>query len=115
MSPASDEPPLFAARLREARESRGLSQADLAEKTGFQPSAISHFENGRREPSFDTLKTMAEILGVTIDHLLGRDTAPKTGQVAERMFRDFRNLSSNDQQMLADLARSLARKKPRKE
>lgn len=116
MSPATPDS-TFSARLRAARERAGLSQADLAAKAGFQPSAISHFENARREPAFDTLKILADALGVPIDYLLGREgEARPTGPVADQMFRDFRKLSSRDQQMLADLAKSMAKKgKPTKE
>ena len=51
-------PEAFEDRLRRSREEKGLSQAELAQKTGFQPSAISHFESGRRSPSFDNLKKL---------------------------------------------------------
>ncbi len=62
----------FGERLRKVRESKGLNQAQLAEKSGLQPSAVSHFELGRRSPSFDNLKRLADALSVTIDYLLGR-------------------------------------------
>ena len=65
---------VFPERLRTAREKRGLSQGDLANRARFQASAISHFETGTRKPSFDNLRRLADALEVTTDYLLGRVT-----------------------------------------
>lgn len=67
----------FGERLRRIREQKRLSQAELAEKTGLQPSAISHFESGRRRPSIDNLMRLADALFITTDIILGRDTDEK--------------------------------------
>lgn len=97
--------------LRKERETRGLSQSELAQKAGFQPSAISHFESGRRSPSFDNLKKLADALSVTIDYLLGRETIPSSaGPLAEKLFRDFEQMSAEDQDDLANFAALLAKK-----
>jgi transcriptional regulator with XRE-family HTH domain len=97
--------------LRRTRDDKGLSQSDLAEKAGMQPSAISHFEAGRRSPSFDNLKRLADALNVTIDFLLGREKEAKpAGPVAEQLFRDFEKLSAQDQETLSSFAKVLAAK-----
>ena len=49
-----------------------MSQADLADKTGLQPAAVSHFETGQRSPSFENLKKLADALSISVDYLLGR-------------------------------------------
>lgn len=56
--------------LKEVRVFLGLSQAALAKKAGFKPSAISHFETGTREPSLPNLVKLSEALGVSTDRLL---------------------------------------------
>src|SRR5271154_6470907 len=90
-------PESFPDLLRKTRENKGLSQSELAHKAGFQPSAISHFESGRRAPSFDNLRRLADALSVTVDYLLGRETDPKSaGPVAEQLFRDFARMTSKD-------------------
>jgi transcriptional regulator with XRE-family HTH domain len=61
----------FTALLRGARKRRGLSQTELANKTGLQPSAVAHFEGGRRKPSFDNIIVLANALSVSSDYLLG--------------------------------------------
>jgi transcriptional regulator with XRE-family HTH domain len=104
-------PSPFPGNLRKAREAKGLSQSELAEKSKFQPSAISHFEAGRRSPSFDNLRRLADALSVTIDYLLGRQTDPQpAGPAAEQLFRDFEQMTSKDQETLASFAKMLAEK-----
>lgn len=109
-------PESFADRLRNIREEKGLSQLELAQRAGFQPSAVSHFESGRRSPSFDNLKKLADALSVTIDYLLGRETAPTSaGPVAEQLFRNFEQMSAEDQDDLAKFAALLAEKNRRRQ
>jgi transcriptional regulator with XRE-family HTH domain len=104
-------PDSFPELLRKTREGKGLSQSELAQKAGLQPSAISHFESGRRAPAFDNLKRLADALSVTIDFLLGRSKDPKSaGPVADQLFRDFEEMSSDDQESLAKIAKMLAEK-----
>lgn len=114
MSPSSSEPADFGNRLRSAREGKGLSQAEFAEKAGLQPSAISHFETGRRAPSFENLRALADALSVTIDYLTGRQENPAAvGPAAERLFRHFSKLSDSEQETVESFAKMLAEKRQR--
>lgn len=102
---------VFAARLQSARQLRKLSQSELADKAGLQPSAISHFENDRRSPSFDNLKTIANVLNVPTDYLLGRTDSPTlTGATRDELFRHAENMSKNDLDTLTSFAAMLAGK-----
>ena len=102
----------FSERLREAREKKDLTQSQLAEISGLQSSAISHFEAGRRSPSFDNLKRIADALGVSIDYLLGRVEEPKgSGPVVQKLFRDLGRMSPSDQEVIAQMAAMMAAKK----
>jgi transcriptional regulator with XRE-family HTH domain len=106
---------LFKDRLRAAREMRSLSQSELAEKAGFQPSAISHFETGGRSPSFDNLKRLADALSVTTDYLLGRSEHPTiSGPMAGKLFRHAEKLTDDDLQALDSMAEALAKKNAKK-
>ena len=102
----------FSERLRAARESKGLSQTDLAKRAGFQPSAICHFENGRRAPSLDSLKKLADALSVSLDYLAGRsEQKGSAGPRVRQLLRDFSKLFARDQDHLTDFAGMLARKR----
>lgn len=50
-----------------ARESRGLTQSQLAAKLGISQAEISKFENGLRIPSEKQTERMADVLGYTVD------------------------------------------------
>lgn len=52
------------------RTKQGLTTIELSEKTGLSQSSISHYENGRRNPSDDAIKTIAKALGTTPDELV---------------------------------------------
>lgn len=55
--------------LRERRIRRGLSQSELASKTGITQTFLSLVEHGKRIPSFDVLQRIAEVLGEDAAHL----------------------------------------------
>ena len=46
----------FKDSLRRARKKKGLTQSDMAKLTGLKVSTISMYENGNREPNFETLE-----------------------------------------------------------
>jgi transcriptional regulator with XRE-family HTH domain len=52
-----------AAIIREARLRAGLTQAELAERTGRERSVIARWEQGAVAPSVDTLLTLVEACG----------------------------------------------------
>jgi transcriptional regulator with XRE-family HTH domain len=62
-------PPTFGQRLRTAREDRELTQAGLAESLGLPPSAVSHWEGGRREPSLKNLRRLIDVMDLRSDEL----------------------------------------------
>lgn len=61
----------FGERLARARERKGWSQTDLANRTGLQPAAVSHFECGRREPSLANLRRLVIALDCDAGELIG--------------------------------------------
>ena len=64
-------------RIAALRRERGLSQSELARRIQVSPSALGMYEQGRREPSADTMVALADSLGVTTDFLLtGRVSGP---------------------------------------
>ena len=107
---------IFADRLRAARELRKMSQSELAEKSGLMPSAVSHFETGRRSPSFANLKALSDALNVTTDYLIGRTDEPEVSKtVAMRLLRSAGKLSAEDLDTLTRMADVMAKKQTKKE
>lgn len=50
--------------IKIVRNTRGLSQKDLAERVGLAPSYISRMEAGERKPTTETLETISGALGI---------------------------------------------------
>jgi transcriptional regulator with XRE-family HTH domain len=55
--------------LLRLRKTRGLSQADLAEKAGMSKSMIAGYEAGRQQPSLQSLALLMRTLGCDLDEL----------------------------------------------
>ncbi len=107
---------IFADRLRTARESRKMSQSDLAEKAGLLPSAVSHFETGRRSPSFANLKALSDALKVTTDYLIGRsDDMKVSNSVSLKLLRHAQKMSEEDLDTITRMAEMMANKQTKKE
>ena len=60
----------FAANLRRQRLANGLSQEQLAAKTGLHPSEVSRLERAVREPRLGTIAKLAHALGVSAAKLV---------------------------------------------
>ena len=60
----------FNEKLKELRNSRGLTQEEMAEALFVSRTAISKWESGRGYPSIDSLKEISGFFSVTIDELL---------------------------------------------
>jgi transcriptional regulator with XRE-family HTH domain len=58
-------------KLKEIRTRRLLTQIELAEKAGVDPSTIIHTERNRTEPQFRTIRKLAKALDVDPTELLG--------------------------------------------
>jgi transcriptional regulator with XRE-family HTH domain len=54
----------FGQRLRDLRAAHGVSQDELARRTGIHPTAIGRFERGDREPRLSSILRLARGLGV---------------------------------------------------
>ncbi|KOY81276.1 helix-turn-helix transcriptional regulator [Lysinibacillus macroides] len=63
---------MFAQNLAKLRKERNLSQYTLAELMNLSRGQIANYEQGSREPDFDTLEKFADFFGVSTDYLLGR-------------------------------------------
>lgn len=61
----------FGAMLRFYRKQSNLTQFELADKTGISRSRINNYENGLREPDYDTLELFADFFKVSLDQMLG--------------------------------------------
>ena len=59
--------------LKELRIESGLSQAQLAERTGLSQSAIARWELGKTEPTASVIELLAEFFNISTETLLQGD------------------------------------------
>lgn len=57
-------------RIAEIRKAQGITQQELADRTGIQRNHISRIEQGRYSVGFDTLQLIAEAMGGNIEIIL---------------------------------------------
>ena len=56
--------------LKQIRKERNLNQLKVAMDLNISREALSHYENGRREPSIEMLNKLSEYFNVSIDYLI---------------------------------------------
>ena len=60
-------------RIKEARKQAGVKQIDLCAQLGISQGALSGWENGKYEPGRNGWLSLSEVLGVSVDYLMGKD------------------------------------------
>ena len=107
-------------RLKECREIRGLSQKEVAATLKVSAPSVSNWESEKTRPTHDNLEKLADLYGVSVDYLLGRD-APAEVQKEKPVPKDelsdderellrlFRQLNAEAQARLLDTADDMVR------
>lgn len=72
---------LLGERIAKLRKSMGLSQYALADRLGFSRGKLANYEQGSRQPDYDTLRKFADFFEVTTDYLLTGETEKKKAQL----------------------------------
>src|SRR6202167_746736 len=87
---------VFGQRLRHIRRSRGLTLAELGERVGRAPSALSLLENGRREPKLSLIESLATALSVAAGGLLRHQPTSRLAQLEIAVEEAQRDPGSRD-------------------
>lgn len=69
--------------LKHFRETKGLSQTNVAKSLTISRQAISRWENNRGYPDIDNLIELANLYDVSVDQLLGHSTEFKKPELTE--------------------------------
>lgn len=89
-------------KIKEFRLSRGIKQAEIAQRFNVTQSTVSGWEIGRREPDFETLSSLAEMFNCSIEELYGTEKAPTVKTDGERTVLDITALSPENRDRLED-------------
>jgi transcriptional regulator with XRE-family HTH domain len=85
---------ILGARIRQARESRGLSQEELASLVSRDQRAISEYENGKRKLAAADIPTFAEVLDVPILYFF--EAEMNLEDMDRAMLSEFRELPTSE-------------------
>lgn len=100
-------------KIKEARESAGYTQKELAAIIGVAPNTFHGYESGKHDPKSDYLQKIASACDVTVDFLLGITDAPnaKTPANGERdryadiVVKVMSGLTEEEKQQIVDYAK----------
>jgi len=77
----------YGERIASLREKLSMTQEDLSNKLGISRASLSHYENNRRAPDYETIVKIANLFHVSIDYLIGRTEDPH--MVLDEEVREF--------------------------
>lgn len=102
---------IFGDRLRERAAELGISNAEVARRSGLTGRRYSNYVTGIREPDLATLVRIAEVLQTTPDSLLGvrerRELSPRE-LLVDRLVSAAQPLSDDDLEIVIRQAEALA-------
>jgi len=90
----------FGKRLKDIRESKGLSQSKLAKIVQLHHSIIGRYERSEAKPTIDVVIKLADALETTASYLLGEVDNPilfQNPQMLQR-FKDILSFNKKDQE-----------------
>lgn len=92
-------------KLKELRKGKGISLKELGAVVGVAESTMSLYENGKRQPDYETLLKLAEYFGVTVDYLLRGSEEERLPEELVILNRNAKKMSAEKRKQLLDMAR----------
>lgn len=97
---------LVGRRLSTLLAEKGMSQKELATKTGLTPAAISRYVSGARKPRPITIATIARALNVAPEAITGNSAQKETDDAIRLIARNAHSLSEEQRaELIAALAK----------
>jgi transcriptional regulator with XRE-family HTH domain len=96
----TDLPVKIGMRIKELREAAGLSQAQVADRTGTSISSVSRIERGQMLPTVGTIFAIAKVLGREGYELLPRQSESSTEERALANFPRAHLLSTREKKLV---------------
>ena len=103
--------------LKLLRKQKNITLQEMATDFNSSPQVLNNYENGKRQPDFDTLIKLADYFGVSVDYLIGRkgaSAAPFGSAVSQlteeesELLQNYRRVSENSKRNIFSLAEVLA-------
>ena len=99
---------MFCDIIKNLRKEKSLSQQAIANYLQITRQAYSNYENGKREPDYETLLKLSEFFDVSVDYLTRGEPPTSPLTTPEQQLLDlFRQLNAEGQQIVIDCAAGL--------
>ena len=98
---------MVARRLAEVRKQKGLTQYELAVEVACTQGLISKYEAGQATIQLDVLISICDVLGCSLDYLLGRDVVYDIS-LRGRLLKALEKLPGEKQNMLVTMSEAAA-------
>lgn len=87
-------------RIKDLRKQKNLSQSELADKVGISYAQIGRYETKGSQPPAETLKKIADALGVSPDFLIygTADEKAKTKLTDADLINQFKAIENMDEE-----------------
>lgn len=103
--------PTFGKRIKDLRTAKGMTLDQLATATGSSKSYVWELENKHPpRPSAEKLASIAAVLGVTTDYLIGREEVTLADAEDKAFFREYSQMSDSTRQKIRAMAKLLGGK-----
>ena len=113
---------MIAKKLKELREKKGMSQAELANILDVAQQTVASWEREKSSPNYELLLKLADFFRVSTDYLLGKEDspmesmkrillAPSDGKpnLTKEMLDDYASLSADGKEKARSYIKYLAR------
>lgn len=95
--------------IRTLRRAKDMTQDELAAKLGVTYQSVSRWENGGTYPDMELLPAIADIFGVTVDHLLDRDRKEIKKELQSLVERLKNAVQARETETVTDVLRTIRR------
>lgn len=96
---------LFGDKVLELLDEKNISQKEFAKTLNIAQTTLNGYIKNRRQPDFETVKSMAFLLGVSTDYLLDYHEGGNSLSLQELcLISKMRKMSINQQQLLFSIA-----------
>ncbi len=98
---------LIGKRIRDVREKKCISQAKLAELSDLSNSYINRIEKAKKKPSLNSVISIVNALGITVDELLYGNQTFKPTEYQSEIASVISDCSSREKRILYETVKSI--------
>ena len=98
---------LIGLRIKTMRQSRRMTQSDLAKAIDQSPSSITMYETGRRRPDFETLEALADVFNVSMPSIVGDENDYEIDPQIRIVSGIMENMSEEQKKQIVAIVRAV--------